>query len=375
MKYCRVCLEPNTRPNSKFSARGICPACEYFQICKKVDWNGRYEKLEEIIKKYKIQKLNHHNCIIGVSGGKDSTRQALWVREKLGLNPLLVCLSYPPQQISTRGADNISNLISLGFDLVSISPGPITWRKLIKEGFFRFSNWARSSELALFASVPQIAIKYNIPLIFWGENPALQVGDLNTLGRSGYDGNNLRNSNTLVSGHKWMLDSGFDINHILPYIYPSLNDFKSANIQIIFLGWFLKDWSLLNNGIFSSLSGLKIRSEGADQTGDLYGISNLDEDWHNLNQMIKYYKFGFGKVTEYVNEEIRSGSISREDAIILVERYDGKCSKQYIQSFCDFIKITENKFWTHIHKNLNKDLFYINPKGVIKNKFKVGVGL
>jgi hypothetical protein len=137
----------------------------------------------------------------------------------------------------------------------------------------------------------------------------------------------------------------------------------------------LKDWSLLNNGIFSSLSGLKIRSEGADQTGDLYGISNLDEDWHNLNQMIKYYKFGFGKVTEYVNEEIRSGSISREDAIILVERYDGKCSKQYIQSFCDFIKITENKFWTHIHKNLNKDLFYINPKGVIKNKFKVGVGL
>jgi len=287
----------------------------------------------------------------------------------------LVCLSHPPQQVSEIGVNNISNLIEEGFDVVLSSPAPETWKNLMRESFFKFSNWARSSELALFSSVPQIAIRYKIPLIFWGENPALQIGDLATMGRNGYDGNNLRYSNTLSSGHDWMLDAGFHSNEIFPYIYPSVNEFDSANIQIIFLGWFLKDWSLLNNASYSCTFGLKIRNDHPENTGDLYGVSNLDEDWHNLNQMIKYFKFGFGKVTEYVNEEIRAGAICRSDAIKLVEQYDGKCSENYIKSFCNFLNLTHEEFWAHVHKSLNKNLFSIDSQGNISPKFKVGFGL
>ena len=97
-------------------------------------WKKRFKILKSITDKYKNNESGY-DCIIGVSGGKDSTRQALWVRDKLGLKPLLACLSYPPQQVTTLGAENISNLINLGFDTVISSPAPMTWKKLMKQAF------------------------------------------------------------------------------------------------------------------------------------------------------------------------------------------------------------------------------------------------
>ena len=375
MIYCKLCLQPDTRPNTLFNDDGFCPACQYFEESKKVDWEERYEILQTIIQGINRKPNQHFDCIIGVSGGKDSTRQATWVRDNLGLKPLLVSLIHPPQQVSQTGVDNISNLIELGFDLVLSSPAPETWRQLMRESFFKFSNWARSSELALFSSVPQIAIKYKIPLIFWGENTAYVAGDLKTMGQNGYDGNNVRHSNTLSSGHDWMLKAGFDYKKVLPYIYPFEEEFRSANLQIVFLGWFLGDWNLLENGLYSSTQGLLVRDARPENTGDLYGISNLDEDWHNMNQMIKYLKFGFGKVTEYVNDELRIGLIDRSTAVTLVENYDGKCSDEYIESFCDYINITKQQFWNHVHSATNKDLFKIDSAGIITPKFRVGVGI
>lgn len=375
MKYCVTCLQPDTRPNTRFTSDGLCPACAYHRSALDIDWQERYEIIQDLIADQRRADGAGFDCIIGVSGGKDSTRQALWVRDKLGMHPLLVSLSHPPQQVSMLGVDNVSNLINLGFDVVVSSPAPDTWRRLMHDSFMKFTNWARSSELALFSSVPQVAIRYGISLIFWGENPALQVGDLKTMGRNGYDGNNLRHSNTLSSGHEWMLDAGYAQRDILPYLYPSEREFSDANIQIVFLGWFLGDWSLVNNAGYSCPNGLSIRDEGPDQTGDLLGLSNLDEDWHNMNQMVKYLKFGFGKVTEYVNEALRSGTMDRATAIDLVERYDGKCAPRYVQSFCEFIGITEQRFWAHVHASTNRELFDVLDTGEIRRRFRVGVGL
>jgi len=377
MKYCTNCVQPDTRPNSRFSPNGLCPACVYFESLKEVDWDDRAQILVDLIATFPKPKRSHFDCIIGVSGGKDSTRQALWVRDKLGLNPLLACLSYPPQQITDRGASNISNLIELGFDVVISAPAPGTWQRLMRESFWKFTNWARSTELALFSSVPQLAIKYQIPTILWGENPGLQLGDLGTLGRTGYDGNNLRNMNTLSGANdiNWLLESGESLQNLIPYVYPTADEFENNEIRIIYLGWFLKDWSLVNNGMYAVLNGLEIREDTVENTGDLLGVTSLDEDWVTLNQMIKYYKFGFGRVTDYVNEEIRLSRISREQGIKLVELYDSACSSNYIESFCEFIGITPTEFWDHVKQSVNLDLFDIGNSGIIKRKFKVGIGL
>ena len=376
MKYCIQCLQPDTRPNTLFSLEGLCPACNYFRHLQHVDWEERFEILIDLLANSPKSKGSILDCIIGVSGGKDSTRQALWLRDRLGLRPLLVCLSYPPQQLTERGADNISNLIELGFDVIISAPAPQTWQRLMAEAFNRFTNWCKSTELALFSSVPQIAIHYNIPLIFWGENPGLQLGDLKTLGLTGYDGNNLRYMNTLAGGElEWILNSGVSTKEIIPYRYPSETEFDKNFLQIIYLGWFLGDWSLINNGMYSGSNGLEIREDLVKNTGDLYGISALDEDWVTLNQMIKYYKFGFGRVTDYVNEEIRLGRLTRDKGIELIEKYDDSCSDEYIESFCAYIGISVKQFWEKIYASINRDLFLIESDGRIRRKFKIGLGL
>ena len=375
MKYCKRCLQPDTRPNILFSDNGVCPACNYFDALQQVDWQERFRILKDLLSEHPRRKGQFHDCIIGVSGGKDSTRQALFLRDKLGIKPLLVCLSYPPEQVTERGVSNLSNLIELGFDVVISAPAPYTWRTLKQEGFSKFTNSFRSTEMALFASVPQIAIKYGIKLILWGENPALQLGDMKTLGRTGYDGNNLRHMNTLSSGLDWMLKCGFARSELVPYVYPAAEEFDKHDLQIIYLGWFLGDWSLVNNATYACANGIEIRTDGVEKTGDLYGVTALDEDFTPINQLIKYYKFGFGRVTDYVNEEIRLGHISREEGIHLVEKYDNAHDEKYIKNYCHYLDISTDVFWKMIRASTNNKLFSVASDGSIHRRFVVGVGI
>ncbi len=375
MKYCCRCLQPDTRPNTHFSEAGVCPACDYVEAVKGVDWQERLDILADLFAARKRKPGQFHDCIIGVSGGKDSTRQALWVRERFGINPLLVSLSYPPEQATHRGMNNLSNLIELGFDVVVSAPAPATWRGLKRDGFAKFTNSFRSTELALFAAVPQIALRYGIDLILWGENPALQLGDMKALGKTGYDGNNLRHMNTLSSGTQWMKDAGYTPQQLLAYNYPLPDEFIAADLHIVYLGWFLGDWSLVNNAAYSCADGLEIRADGVEATGDLYGVTALDEDFTPINQMIKYYKFGFGRTTDYCNEEIRLGRMSREQGAALVSAHDHACSPDYIARYCDYLGITVDAFWNQVRAATNRELFDVRADGSIHRRFTVGVGL
>ena len=125
-----------------------------------------------------------------------------------------------------------------------------------------------------------------------------------------------------------------------------------------------------NNGVIGLSEGLSYRKNNPIHTGDVFGIQSLEEDWVHVNQMIKYYKYGFGRATDYANSMIREGRISRQEAIKMVNKYDGKCSKKFVSSFCKFINISENTFWTRIYKIINKDLFYFR-KGKIYRKFQI----
>ena len=373
MKYCEKCLQPDTRPNSIFE-NNCCPACNYHYQLSRVNWDTRKEDLDKICSEIKNSSTGHYDCIIGVSGGKDSTRQAVYVRDKLGLNPLLVCMSMPHEQMTERGAANISNLIKLGFDIDMVSPSAPKWKELKREGFVKFVNSFRSTELTLFATVPKIAIQKKIKWIFWGENPALQVGDLKSMGRNGWDGNNVISANTLSSGHQWMIDNGHTENMLNFYTYPSKNDFKNHQLQIVYLGWFLGNWSEVENGLYSVTKGLTTRTHPVNRTADLYGITALDEDFTPINQYIKYLKFGFGRITDYVNEDIRNSRCTREEGIKVVEDFDAANDPDYIKAYCDYLEISVSFFYETINPIIDKTLFKIDGRNIIP-RFKVGTGL
>jgi N-acetyl sugar amidotransferase len=375
MKYCANCLQPDTRPGTQFE-NDLCPACVFIVNSQTWDWSKRVSILKDKIAELTVLSEGNYDSILGISGGKDSTKLALWARDYLGLNPLLVSVSYPPHQSTKRGAENLNNLAELGFDIYLSSPSPALWKKMMKKAFLESGNWAKTTELALFSGVPQIAIELGINVILWGENPALQLGALETLGKTGWDGNQLRKMNTL-SGmpNEWLTIEGFESNNFLPYLYPSEVQFIENNIQIVFLGWGMRTWGLLENGIAASLEGLKGRIDGAINTSDLIGLTSVDEDWVTLNQMIKYYKYGFGRATDYANEWLRKGLLTRNSAIEIVNKFDGVCSDEYIASFCKYMDISVAEFWTTVKDFTNKELFSIKINGRPEKKFQVGLGL
>lgn len=375
MKYCKLCLTTSLRPNSSLNSKGICIACDFSSSYKGLSPKTHLTRLEDKIKTLRKKsrlKINKYDCIVGVSGGKDSSRQALWVRDRLKMRPLLVCCAYPPYQMTDIGAKNLDNLIKLGFDLIIDTPAPETSRKLSKLSFLEFGNVCKASEMALFASVPRIAIDFDIKLIFWGENPALQVGDSQTSGQDPLDGNNLRNLNTLVEGGDAWMDQAISLLHKKDhYHYPDQNEFNNRNIHIIYLGPAWDDWSNSMNSIFASLHGLTLRPGEEKITGDISNASMIDEEYTNINMMIKYYKYGFGRTTDLVNEAIRNGEMSREDAIKLVKKFDGVCDNRIIKSYCRYINITEPVFWKIVNKWVNKKIFTVTKKRPIP-KFEVG---
>ena len=130
MNYCKNCVQPDTRPGIKFTEDGVCFACKFEEERQKIDWKTRREESGEIVRVAKSNNHGTHDCIIGVSGGKDSTFQSLYAKEELGLNCLLVNLA--PDGITKWGSHNIENLIQHGFDTMIYRPNPKVWKKLIK---------------------------------------------------------------------------------------------------------------------------------------------------------------------------------------------------------------------------------------------------
>jgi N-acetyl sugar amidotransferase len=358
IKLCKKCVNPSTRPNIFYDEEGVCPVCRYEENNKEgiIDWDGRRREIEEIIQWGRMNSKSSYDCIVTVSGGKDSTRQAMFAREELKVKPLLVSCVYPPEQLHERGAHNLANLISLGFDTLSVSLNPQVWKKLMLQGFLRYCNWCKSTEMALYAIPIHVAIAYKIPLIFLGENPAWTIGEKH--GHLDSDATRMKYCHTLQGGDP----SPLMTEEITPrdvhfYRYPSDDDIDYAKLRIVYLGYYIKDWAGHKNAEFSIKHGLETRTDSPEKIGDLWGFSALDEDFRIVNQMLKYLKFGFGHVTDQVCEAITHGLMGREEGIELVKKYDGKCDHSYIERFCKYFGISEEEFWEVTESFRNLDIW------------------
>lgn len=359
MRYCKKCLEPDTRPDCVFDEDGICFPCHYHEHIHVIDWQERGRQLEEVAAWGKARNVSGYDCLIPVSGGKDSHRQALFCRDELGLKPLLVSCAYPPEQQTERGADNISNLVNLGFDCVYVSPGPETWRRLVRLAFFEWGNLYKTSELALYATGARAAILYHIPLTIYGENPALSWGSAG--GSFDGDGNRLKYNNTLRGGDlSWILEGGFAPKDLFWYRYPTDAEIARSDLRIVYLGYFIPDFNDFVNADVSIRHGLLVRDsdeKALEELGQINGWVALDCDFIAVNQLLKQMKLGFGKAVEQCSGAVRNGYMTREEAVELARRYDGKCGQKYIDKFCSFLDISVTEFWEVAESFRNKDLW------------------
>ncbi|MBE5828365.1 MAG: N-acetyl sugar amidotransferase [Butyrivibrio sp.] len=374
MRYCKRCLQPDTRPGILFDDNQVCYACKYEESKASIDWAAREAELKGFAEEAKAEakkRGNVYDCVIGVSGGKDSTFQAVYAKEKLGLNPLLInCM---PDEITEIGRKNIENLNNLGFDIISIRPNPIVAKKLARKSFFERGNIIAASEYCLWASAYIMAVKFNIPLIIQGENAALTLGTAKNQETTGNAFAVMQLETLRGASVDSFIDPANNITEKDVFLYriPTVEEMEAKGIRAVFLQYYAKEWSQVNNADFAVARGLTGRSEELHDLGRYRRYSALDCDLQIPNQMIKYLKFGFGFTTDEVCYDIREGRLSREDAKWYVNEYDGKCGEQYIDMACKYLDITKEEFWEVVDRYVNKDLFE-KKNGKWTPKFTVG---
>jgi len=358
MKYCRKCVQPDTRPGVLFDEEGVCFACRYEERKAEVDWEKREEEILKIAQQARERRGDTpYDCVVGVSGGKDSTFQAYYARDRLGLRPLLV--NALPDKLTDVGRHNLENMVSAGFDIIHMRPNPKVVKKLVKHFFYDRCNPVKPNEYPICVAAPLIADKFNIPLILQGENAALTLGAAATGQSLDDDAFSMVNLDTLAGGDlSEFVGDGVGMDDLFLYKFPDVDSMKRKGIRAVFIQYYAKEWSQVRNAEFSVARGLWGRT-----TENLYDIGRyrrytaLDCDMVIMNQMLKYLKFGFGFATDEACYDIREGRLTRNEAIWLVKEYDGMCAERYIQSFCEYIAISVEEFWRVVDGHVNKKLF------------------
>jgi len=353
MKLCTNCVMPNTKPDLNFDENGVCDACNSQKSKNtEIDWKTRENEFLELIEKYKTN--NHYDCIIGVSGGKDSTYQVIKVLE-LGLNPLCVC--FEPTIPTDLGKKNLDNLNNLGVDLIHIKRNPVVYKKLAREAFQRTGDNEWQHHVGLFTTVPKFAVNFNIPLIIWGESPQIEYGGPassktnNTLDRQWLEefGGLLGNRVSDMIGVDGLTEKDLSL-----YTYEEDEKINKVGVTGLFLGYYFK-WDLREVVQKAKEYGFSVQDRAVETTYE--NFENLDCYSNHLHDYLKYVKYGFGRATDNACLDIRLGYINREEAVRLVNKYDGIPPKKAIQEYLKYTGFTKEEFEKIVDSYTNKRIF------------------
>ncbi len=349
MKYCKRCLQPDTRPRVFFNEDDICGACLWEDEIKTINWKAREQELQDIADNAKAKAIGAYDCVVGVSGGKDSTFQAHYARDVLGLRTLLV--NNIPSDITPIGVKNIENLKNHGFDVIGIDPNRKVLQKLMQKDFWDYCNPIKCTEYVLYASAYIIADKFDIPLILQGENAALTLGTSSAQDKSG-NCFNITESNTLKDDplQEYVIDDISDKDLFL-YNVP-IKELIQKDFKGVWLNYYTNTWTQQNNARFSIERGLSIYDENVNpyDLGTYRRYSQLDAYTTCINQVFKYIKFGFGQCTDHVGYDLRSGEITKDEGKFLIKELDGKCGQIFIDKMCSYLDIDEKTMWAHAEK-------------------------
>ena len=368
MRYCVRCLYPDTKPELTFDQNGICSACINADMKEKIDWKQKRQEFIKILDKHRSKNKTNYDCIIPVSGGKDSTFQTYMIKKEFGLNPLVV--NFHPDDQTDIGRKNLANLKRIGVDCVEFTPNPNVYLKLATFGLKEFGDFQWPEHIGIFTIPVQIAVRYNISLIIWGENPQLEYGRPTDINK---DTILDREWNEKNGGYfldkikpKDMVKYGFELEDLRPYIYPSDEEINQVGVTGVFLGSYIK-WDIFKQLEFVKKLGFSENDELKEGTYDKW--ENLDVYFNVFHDYFKFIKYGFGRTTDHASLEIRYGRISREDGLKLVKKHEGKIPRKYLKEFLKAAEITEEEFHKICDKFTNKDLFRSDKNGnLIKDK-------
>lgn len=359
--YCSKCVNSNQRPRLQFDENRVCDACRYaYEKDSLIDWKKREEELLKLLDKYRSRD-GSYDVIVACSGGKDSGYVAHQLKYVYGMHPLTV--TWTPHIYMDIGWKNLQAFIDSGFDNILYRPNGIIHRKISRLAFEllgdHFEGWGYGAN----AYPLHMALRFNIQLVFYGENQAAEYGgsvagknrccdDFSDISHIQYKGQ--RGIDTLLEmglRYNWFTEEEIKNNAatLKYYKLPPLEELKRAGVTKYWLSYY-KKWIPQQNYYYAQkYTGFKPNPDGRSE-GTYSKYASLDDKTDGFHFYLQFIKFTFGRCTSEAAMEIRNGHITREEAVALVRKYDGEFPKLYFKEFLDYLSLSEEDFWRIIDK-------------------------
>lgn len=366
--FCKKCVISNQRPSSTvefqhqkndkksviaFNEEQICAACDYAVTKERtINWQKREEQLLRLLDKFR-KPNGGYDVVVPGSGGKDSAYTSHILKYKYGMNPLTV--TWAPHQYTEIGWKNFENWMHVGgLDNILFTPNGKLHRLLTKLAFHNLLHPFQPFIVGQRIIGPLMAAKFGIPLVFYGENQAEYGNNIDdnyipTMDQKFFS---CQDPQQIILGGVKIADIiktyDYQLNDFTPYIPPPLSELTSKNIEVHYLGYYLK-WDPQECYYYAvehtGFSANSVRTEG---TYSKY--SSIDDKIDMFHYFTTLIKFGIGRATYDAAQEIRCGKITRDEGVHLVNKYDAEFPTKYFKEFLAYIDTTEEEFWQSVNK-------------------------
>ena len=349
-----------TKPGLSLDERGLCDACRNAEYKKTVDYGRRFEELKQLCDRYKRDD-GYYDCMITVSGGKDSHFQVHVLKERLGMNPLLVTAGDPYTK-TKAGAHNIRNLCDrFDCDLITAQLSPALVRKMARIAFEEFGSPSWPVDRLIYCYPIRMAVSMKIPFIIYGENVSWEYGGVlkeETYSAKAQIDNDVAKK---VDFSLWY-SNGITDKQMNMLKYPDASEIEEAGLEPVYLSYFMP-WDGYKHYTMAKEWGFKDLAGEWKRQGYVDDYDQIDSVGYLMNVWMKYPKFGFGRATDVVGYWVRSGLIDREKGKKLIRENDNLLDEKILQDFLQFTGYTREEFWNIVEKFWNRELFERTDKG------------
>ena len=361
VRFCTKCVISNQRPSSTreflstaadkkstigFDESGVCDACNYNDVKNtNIDWEAREQDLIRLAET--AQKSGGYDVVVPGSGGKDSAYTAHILKYKYGMNPLTV--TWAPHLYTDIGWKNFQNWMHVGgLDNILFTPNGRLHRHLTKLAFENLLHPFQPFIVGQRIIGPLIAKKFGIPLVMYGENQAeygnsssenyTPTMDKSFFSKKSFDDIRLGGS----SIKEIVAETDFSIDDFSPYIAPDASELEAANVEVHYLGYYLK-WDPQECFYYAAENtGFTPNSERTQGSYSKY--SSIDDKIDPFHYYTTLAKFGLGRASYDAAQEIRTGKITRAEGVSLVEKFDQEFPSGFFPEFLDYVSSTEERF-------------------------------
>jgi len=349
MKECTRCLTKETVDTITFDEEGVCSVCRQVEFKEdKIDWDARYKEMEGLIEQYRNKGL--YDCVVPYSGGKDSVFQLWYIVKKLKLKPLVLRFDHWGYR-KLVNENNTKVFKQLGVDVVNFTPNFHVVRELMLESFKRRGDFCWHCHTGIYAGVMNMAVRFETPLIFWGESTAeyhswYTFEEMEEVDEKRF--NRFMNQGMTADDMYEFLGGRVDLRDLWMFSYPKRKDLMKLKVRSVCLGNYIK-WDTTDNvEIIKRELGWK--GQPVEGVPPEYDYEKIECTFQGMRDFSKFVKRGYGRANHLLTIDIRNGRKTREEALAIESEYDGKRPAS-MDWFLDILDMSEDEFYDILEKH------------------------